>query len=692
MLCNLRLVVMADKKRNYYQINKNVALIWKEIEDEYAKKRRNDTGNSSNNRIEEAKSSSNMCVVDKNLECERELPLQNLSCENVPTDLSDETSECENNLEMREAGSYEYEFQSSNNQSSTENEECLSNVGEEDCMPGSNLSNTIEDDLRRWATKNNQSYNSINEVISIIKKYHPDDKLPNDARTLLHVRNSHNIVICGEGKIAYIGIRKGINTFLGSKLRLLSEEYILRLAFNIDGVPLYKSSSQSFWPILCSIENVEDKRPFVVAIYSGSSKPELDSYLKDFVNEIADIVENGIVFDSIKYKIIIHCFICDAPARAFIKQCKSHSGYYSCEKCTVKGVHKNKSISFEETNCQLRTDDSFKKRVQIEHHVGESPLEKLNIGMVSQFPCDPMHLLYLGVMRKLLHLWCYVRPYKMAPHNKSVLNNFLDNVSKWTPLEFSRKPRNLKELERFKAVEFRTFLLYLGPTCLSNILSEEMYKHFMLLFVSVRILSSSNSKESEYLNYAQKLLETFVLRFSTIYKMCNVTYNVHTLVHLTADVKMYGPLDCFSAFKFENVLGILKRKIRSGKRPLEQACNRVAETHFLEKGKVDRTQIGNSQAKLELSNGIVIANKLKDSCCLLKNGDIVTVNEIKKQSVVVHHLYKKASLFMYPCDSLIFKIYDVCKDFKKVTIPASHLQIKCFIYPYEEKYIAFPML
>ncbi|CAI6365764.1 unnamed protein product [Macrosiphum euphorbiae] len=38
-----------------------------------------------------------------------------------------------------------------------------------------------------------------------------------------------------------------------------------------------------------------------------------------------------------------------------------------------------------------------------------------------------------------------------------------------------------------------------------------------------------------------------------------VTYNVHGLIHIPNFVKIHGPLDKFSAFKFENFLQIIKK-------------------------------------------------------------------------------------------------------------------------------------
>lgn len=96
----------------------------------------------------------------------------------------------------------------------------------------------------------------------------------------------------------------------------------IHLNFNFDGLPIHKSSKQEFWPILCNIFEIPEQDPFIIGIYYGSGKPkDLDDYLKDFVAEMLLILENGIHIEQLQktIKINIRCFICDSPARAFIK-------------------------------------------------------------------------------------------------------------------------------------------------------------------------------------------------------------------------------------------------------------------------------------------------------------------------------------------------------------------------------------
>lgn len=117
--------------------------------------------------------------------------------------------------------------------------------------------------------------------------------------------------------------------------------------------------------------------------------------------------------DSDIYPFKINAFICDIPAKSFIKFTKGHSGYYACNKCIAKGeyIHDRVTYPYSDT-CSLRTNEAFKQKVQQSHHTGTSSLELIpNINMVEDFPLDPMHMLYLGIVKKLLvKLWCFGTP------------------------------------------------------------------------------------------------------------------------------------------------------------------------------------------------------------------------------------------------------------------------------------------
>ncbi|CAG0900074.1 unnamed protein product [Darwinula stevensoni] len=67
------------------------------------------------------------------------------------------------------------------------------------------------------------------------------------------------------------GLQKIIQNFLKTPELFIvwladSDMVSVALTINIDGIPLFKSSQQQFWPILCLIRNAKDKIPFPVVI------------------------------------------------------------------------------------------------------------------------------------------------------------------------------------------------------------------------------------------------------------------------------------------------------------------------------------------------------------------------------------------------------------------------------------------
>lgn len=93
---------------------------------------------------------------------------------------------------------------------------------------------------------------------------------------------------------------------------------------------------------------------------------------------------------------------------------------------------------------------------------------------------------------------------------------------------------------------------------LRNNLPHNLYRHFMLLSVAMRILLSPDLC-FQFCEYADQLLKLFVENFAKIYGPEFIVFNVHSLIHLAQDARKYGPLDKISCFPFETFLGKLKR-------------------------------------------------------------------------------------------------------------------------------------
>lgn len=71
------------------------------------------------------------------------------------------------------------------------------------------------------------------------------------------------------------------------------------------------------------------------------------------------------------------------------------------------------------------------------------------------------------------------------------------------------------------------------------------------------------------------------------YNTQSLVMNIHNLVHLADDVKnMKCSLSNYTAFPFENLLGKMKKILRSGNRPLAQLCRRLHESLYTESDKV----------------------------------------------------------------------------------------------------------
>lgn len=183
-----------------------------------------------------------------------------------------------------------------------------------------------------------------------------------------------------------------------------------------------------------------------------------------------------------------------------------------------------------------------------------------------------MHLMCLGVMRKLIQIWMFGKGHLSATLI-DLLSARLLNLRQFMGSDFVRLPRSLKEVKYWKATKYRQFLLYTGPLVLLGILPKDKYDHFCLLHTAIRILCCPQLLQ--HTDFAGSLLKLFVDAFPCQYHIYFMSQNMHNLVHLANDVKLH--LDNFSAYRFENFYQKLKKLVRKASSVLQQLHHRLEE-------------------------------------------------------------------------------------------------------------------
>ncbi|KAM7306470.1 uncharacterized protein ISCGN_010173 [Ixodes scapularis] len=421
---------------------------------------------------------------------------------------------------------------------------------------------------------------NINEVLDFCRRRGIPD-LPKDARTVM--RTERKAKLDSDRSFAHFGFEVGIRQAWGTAP--VPRE--LKLHGNIVGLPLYKSSQVGLWPILCRITNIKASAPFMVSVYCGKGKPpNLQDYLHPFL-EVSHLSSNGMVIKGIHVDVSLTAMVCDAPARSYVKAIIGHTGYHGCERCNQKGQHTERQVTFPDLYAPERTNASFRAQDDEHHPTGLSPFLTLNVDMVSLFPTEYMHLICLGVMRRLFRNWvCQGHRTRLIREQRNRLDEGLRQSAMSFPSCFQRKPRGTEELDRWKATEFRTFMLYVGPVLLRSLLTNKQYEHFLMFHVAVKILISPEH-HTTYSRFARDLLRYFVQELGGLYGEKQLVYNVHSLIHLADQCLDHGPLDEFSAFPFESYLGKIKKELRSPREPLAQLSRRLSEvrdvSHMLTK-------------------------------------------------------------------------------------------------------------
>lgn len=220
---------------------------------------------------------------------------------------------------------------------------------------------------------------------------------------------------------------------------------------------------------------------------------------------------------------------------------------------------------------------------------------------------------------------------------------------------------------------------------MKDILRKDMYHHFLTLHVAITILIRPNLCQDEFINFAEALLNNFVVSFEStvLYGKQYISHNIHNLLHLCCDVRRFGPLDNFSAFRFENYMTSIKKRLRKSEKPLQQLLKRYQEIENVETLSLKHNYNNhklyaceylhnngplpddfNVQAQyLKISNeefNINCKGHNDNKCCILKNGLCILVINIIEKNTDIFLIGKKLKcvkdVYKAPCKSSNFSI------------------------------------
>lgn len=363
-----------------------------------------------------------------------------------------------------------------------------------------------------------------------------------------------------------------------------------------------------------------------------------------------------------------------------------HSGYFCCTYCHQIGIYIERRVASDIEVGDPRTDEEFRTYSDKNHHIRPTPLVNCPLvnDMIWSFPIDCMHSLDLGFTKKLLVLLIlggYIDIRKAQ--------EIIDQLKPYVPTDFARKPRHIDMIKFFKATEYRLIGLYIGPIILMKCCNDgKLVKHFLKYFVSYRLLLGENGQvEEQNRKLAEVLNREVVKEFAELYGREKVSFNVHSLLHLHKFVELYGSLDRFSAYRFENFYQLLRKWVRSADNCFLQICSRW----FQCQGRVRKKAV----VKRKFGSYILKANK-KDSCVMLNDGSIQLITGV----LLPHTTFKskcyntRRDFFLEPVRSSEMNIFLV-SDINEIeeTINIDNIKRKMFCMPWNvNHFVVMPII
>ncbi|WAR15739.1 PGBD4-like protein [Mya arenaria] len=325
-----------------------------------------------------------------------------------------------------------------------------------------------------------------------------------------------------------------------------------------DGVPLFKSSKISIWPLSLSINELPAQERFKqenilsAGLWFGKSKPSMSCFLKPFHDSLNRFRDIGYEINCkhcssiTKVKGVLLCGTCDLPATCMLMNMTQFNGKYGCPQCKQEGevVFPFDDLIDEpkrnHNEFVQHREEAFASSKPIFVVKGPSWWTNCCSDIINGTAIDYMHSVLLGLVRRLLHLW-FDSKFSSHPFSVShLVNKRLSSIK--PPYYIKRHPRDIKEQSKYwKASECRAWLFHYSVPVLFGLLKKNIFQHYLLLVEAIYILNLESISNSD-LKHCEELLIKYSCMFSALYGDQHMSANLHQLLHLHDTVEQLGPL------------------------------------------------------------------------------------------------------------------------------------------------------
>ena len=374
----------------------------------------------------------------------------------------------------------------------------------------------------------------------------------------------------------------------------------VNLSVFTDGVNIKKSTfEKELWPIWVQVLDLPPKLRMarkniaLAALFVGGKVPDWSKIVPELRNELKspfDLSENP--DENLRVSYNVRLLVCDLGAKSHVLNMFKFNGFYGCHYCTTVGKTIGKTHAYYPygqlgdirepslNNLYVNFAECLPKNEQVSvvGVKGRSAFSSIVSDLPLTAPINYMHCVLLGVFPDTAKV-CY----KMlsVPERQDLQSVLLQQNCPREMIAYSRKIRSLDEIGLFKASECFNWLFYLSPVVFQERLPVIYTEHLNNLSFGMRLLVESSREEN--VRAAEHLLDQFCKNIVAIHggneKVENI--NVHSLRHLSDQVRRFGPLYCYSAMCFEAANRTLGEVCSGSNNECEVICRRVLRRHRL---------------------------------------------------------------------------------------------------------------